>query len=101
MAENANRFAVYDAETDRGYAYQLDIPLDPPQAHATWMDGFRMNIVSGGRTVAFDFDGANRHKLSAGSPSLTPVYDRDYRYFYTVNTQNALTNTALLTAEDL
>ncbi len=101
MAENADRFAAYDAETDKGYAYQIKTPLDAPAVHATWMDGYRLNVVSGGRLVAFDFDGSNSRTLSAASPALLPSFDRNYRYMYTLNTQNALTNTPLLIEEDL
>lgn len=101
MAENADRFATYDAETDKGYAYQIAAPLDAPATHASWMDGFRLNVISGGHVVAFDYDGSNTRKLSAANPVLLPGFDRNYRYLYTFNAQNALTNTALLTAEDL
>lgn len=101
MAQNAERFATYDAETDKGYAFQLASPLDIPAAHARWMDGFRMHIVSGGHVVAFDFDGSNARTLSAAQPMLLPAFDRNYRYLYTVTAQNALTYTALLTPEDL
>jgi hypothetical protein len=101
MAENSGRFAVYDAETDKGYAYTLASPLDQPQVHAAWMDGFRLDVISGERLVVFDYDGANQHKLSAASPLFLPAFDRDYRYVYTLTLSHALTNTALLAPQDL
>ncbi|HSX29209.1 MAG TPA: PEGA domain-containing protein [Candidatus Saccharimonadales bacterium] len=101
MAENGDQFAVYDAETDKGYAYKMDMSLDEPIPHASWMDGYRLNIVSGGKLVAFDFDGSNMRKLAAANPALLPGYDSSYRYMYTVNTEHDLINTALLTPEDL
>ncbi|HEY5805953.1 MAG TPA: hypothetical protein VIS56_01030, partial [Candidatus Saccharimonadales bacterium] len=101
IAENSDKFSVYDAETDRGYVYQSKAPLDAPQTHATWMDGFRLSYVSGGKVVVFDFDGTNLQSLSAASPNYAPVFDRDYRFLYTLDGQNALTSTALLTKEDL
>jgi len=101
IAENSDHFAVYDAETDRGFVYQAKAALDAPQLHATWMDGFRLSYVSGGAVVAFDYDGTNTHSLSAASPALLPIFDQDYRYLYTVSQQNALTSTALLAPNDL
>lgn len=101
IAENADNFAVYDAETDRGYAYRVNAPMDPPQARAVWMDGYRLSYVSGGKVVVFDFDGTNLRALSASGPSFMPIFDRNYRFLYTVDAQNGLTSTALLTAKDL
>lgn len=101
IVENGDKFAVYDAETDRGYAYQVPAVLDAPQAHATWMDGFRLSYVSAGKVVVFDFDGTNMRTLTAASPNHLPFFDRDYRFMYVLNGQNALTSTALLTPEDL
>lgn len=101
IAENGDKFAVYDAETDRGYAYQSGAPLDAPQVHAAWMDGFRLRYVSGGKVVVFDFDGTNMRTLTAASPNHLPFFDRNYRYMYTLDLQNALTRTALLIPEDL
>ncbi|HUC89351.1 MAG TPA: PEGA domain-containing protein, partial [Patescibacteria group bacterium] len=63
MSENGDSFAVYDAETDKAYAYKMKIPIDAPQMHATWMDGFRIQAVSGGKLAVFEFDGANLQSL--------------------------------------
>lgn len=100
-AENGDRFAVYDIEEDRGYAYQAGVAPDVPDAHATWMDDFRLCYVSGGKLVVFDYDGINLQTLSAASPNYRPIFDHDYRYLYTIDDQHALTTTALLTSEDL
>jgi hypothetical protein len=100
MAQNADSFSVYDAETDRSYAFKTAVPLDGPQTHATWMDGFHLTYVSGGNLVVFDYDGTNLQSLLPASPALTATFDRDFRFLYTVNPQNALTSTALLTQED-
>ena len=101
MAENADRFAVYDAETDRGYVYQVPAPMDAPQTHALWMDGFHLAYVSGGKAVAFDYDGTNLQALAPAVPGHLPVFDRNYRYMYTINASNAVTSTALLISKDL
>ena len=111
MAENGASFAVYDAENDKGYAYELKVPIDAPQTHATWMDGHRMSVVSGGKLVVFEFDDANQETLSAQSPAHLPLFDRNYENLYGVvpqlvkidgvdKTQFVLNTTALRTPED-
>lgn len=100
MAQNSDRFAVYDAERDKGYAHQIKTPLDPGQTHATWMDGYRMTVVSGGKLSVFDFDGANAQVLMPIQPTTKPFFSRDYSAVYTFTAQHALTATPLLTPED-
>jgi hypothetical protein len=96
MAEAADRFAVYDAERDKGYAYQLKTPLDATGLpHATWMDGFRMTVPSGAKLQVFDFDGANPNTLMPVNPAYAPTFDRNYDFVYTFSPTNALTSTAL------
>ncbi|HJQ08818.1 MAG TPA: PEGA domain-containing protein [Candidatus Saccharimonadales bacterium] len=100
MAESGDRFAVYDAETDKNYAYQTKVALDTPQLHATWMDGFHLAYVGGGKLVVLDFDGANQQSLMPASAAYIPFFDPDYRAVYTITPQHALTNTPLLTPRD-
>jgi hypothetical protein len=105
MIENGTSFAVYDAETDKSYTYATSAPIDPPLAHATWMDGHRITYVSGGRQVIFDYDNINFQTLVPTNAAFLPFFDRDYRYLYTLtpsgaNGQSALTSTPLLTEED-
>ncbi len=100
-AENGDKFATYDAETDRGYVYRTGAPLDKPQRYSSWIDGYHLSYVSEGQVVIFDFDGANFSKLSPASPLQLPVFDLDGRYLYNFSAKNALTRTALLTPEDL
>lgn len=101
IIQNGNQFAVYDIETDRGYAYQTSAPMDDPQARATWMDGFRLSYVSEGKVVVFDYDGTNLQDLSNAQAGFRPIFDNDYRYMYTFDQQNRLTRTALLAPADL
>lgn len=84
MAEHGTRFAVYDAENDKGYAYAAKPVLDTPQAHATWMDGHRITYVSGGKTVVFDFDSINVRTLAASDASTLPMFDRDFENLFTL-----------------
>lgn len=100
-AESGDRFAVYDAETDNTYAYQAKAPLDAPQVHAHWMDGFRLSYVSGGNLVVFDYDGNNLQSLMPASSNFIPFFERDFRYAYTLTPGHALTSTALRLPEDL
>ncbi|HUS26718.1 MAG TPA: PEGA domain-containing protein [Nevskiaceae bacterium] len=108
-AENADHFALYDAENDKSYGYQTKLPLDVPQAHATWMDGHRLTYVSKGRVVVFDFDSANKQTLSAANPAFAPLFARNYKFLYTIDAQAAsgtspaqtlLNSTSLLTPQD-
>jgi hypothetical protein len=113
MVENGSQMAVYDAETDRGYKYDLKLPVDSSSGHAAWMDGHRMSITSGGKLVIFEFDNANQEQLQAMNGAYEPAFDRDYRYVYGLvpqttkaadgkeTTQFLLTRTALRTAADL
>jgi hypothetical protein len=100
MAENNDHFAVYDLENDKGYAYQVKTPLDAGQAHATWLDGYHLELVSDSKLRIFDFDGANQQTLAAASPNYLPAYSPNYRLLYTLTAQNTLTSTALRTPKD-
>jgi hypothetical protein len=106
MIENGTSFAVYDAETDKGYTYATTAPLDAGQPHATWMDGHRITYVSGGKVIEFDYDYLNNQSLVAGTPGLAPYFDRDYRYIFTLTPpaaatgQSVFTVTSLLTSKD-
>lgn len=105
MIENGNSFAVYDAETDEGYAYTAALPLDAGQTHATWMDGHRITYASGGKTVLFDYDHTNAQTLAAAAPGFLPFFDRDYEYVYNLvtpvaNGQVQFTGTSLRTEQD-
>jgi hypothetical protein len=95
MAENGDHFAVYDAETEKGYAYQIKTPLDPSQTHATWMDGFRLTVTSGAKLQVFEFDGANPRTLVTTDPAFIPFFDRNYGFVYALTPADALTSTTL------
>lgn len=101
MAQNASRVAVYDEETDKGYAWQFKLPIDAPQTHATWMDGFRLSYVSGGNVAIMDFDGINVQTLSAANPAYMPFFNPNYNYLYTLTAGNVLANTPLMIPADL
>lgn len=83
MAENDTSFAVYDAQNQKAYSYQLKIPIDNNQ-HATWMDGDRLMVTSGGKLVIFDYDDANQQTLQAIQPSTVPYFDPAYKWSYDI-----------------
>lgn len=89
MVENGQDFAVYDAENERTHTYHMDKPLDAPQTHATWMDGFRLRLVSAGQTVIFDYDGTNMQTLEPTQPAYLPFFDTSYQTLYTINPPKA------------
>ena len=84
VAENGQQFGVYDIENKRGYNYRTSQPLDAPQAHASWMDGNRLNYVSGGKLLVFDYDYTNKQTLLTTAPSYLPFFAPDYQHMYTL-----------------
>lgn len=104
MAENGNRFALYDAENNKGYNYITKQPIDAPQQNATWMDGHRLTYVSQGKLFVFDYDYNNQQILSPANSSYLPAFSSDFKNLYTVvNTANSglyLSQTPLLIKAD-
>lgn len=82
VAENGQQFGIYDIENKRGYNYKTTQPLDAPQAHATWMDGDRLNYVSGGKLLVFDYDYTNQQSLVVAAPAYLPFFAPDYQHLY-------------------
>ena len=104
MIQNGTNFAVYDAETGKGYRYVSGFVIDAPATTASWMDGQRLMYVSGGRAAVFDYDNINGRKLAAAIPDYVPFFDRDYENLYTLAPGEgdaiALTVTSMLTPAD-
>jgi hypothetical protein len=96
--QSGQKFAVYDAETDRQYRYELTEPIDTNRP-AEWMDGHRFVTSSNKTVIVFDFDGINIQKLMSINPQTDVMFDRDYEQAYSLTTNNAtkeLTRTNLL-----
>ncbi|HEX8762334.1 MAG TPA: PEGA domain-containing protein [Candidatus Saccharimonadales bacterium] len=87
MAQNDRRLAVYDAENDKGYAYEVGLPIDAPQTHAMWIDGHHLAFVSSGKSFVFDYDNTNQAILAVADPSFDIFFDRDFKSMYTISTQ--------------
>lgn len=105
VLENGTQFGVYDIENARGYNYTNNLPLDPPQTHASWMDGNRLTYVSGGKLVVFDYDDRNPQTLVSASPAYLPAFAPNYEFLYTLaplpgSGQILLNQTSLLTPAD-
>ncbi len=109
MAESGNQFGVYDIENEKGYNYITPQPIDKPQVHASWIDGFRLTYVSGGQLLMFDYDDTNQQSLVAADPAYLPAFAPDFKFVYNMapNTaasalpgQTNLNQTSLLTPAD-
>jgi hypothetical protein len=105
MAENGNQFGVYDIENTKGYNYITPQSLDPPQTHATWMDGDRLTYVSDGKLIMFDYDDTNQQTLISASSTYLPAFTPNYKFVYTLTPAPAagqidLTQTSLLIPTD-
>ncbi|HSW80306.1 MAG TPA: PEGA domain-containing protein, partial [Candidatus Saccharimonadales bacterium] len=109
VAENGNSFAVYDVQYNNNFVYSVNAPLDKPQIHATWMDGDRLDYISGGKLVVFDYDDTNKQTLMASNPNYNAFFNPGYSFVYAISnaakTGDAqpamqLTNTALLAPRD-
>lgn len=104
MTSNGNYFGVYDIENNNGYNYTASEPLDPPQTHASWMDGDRLVYVSGGKLVLFDYDGTNHQTLTPTASQYLPAFAPDYKDVYALTPAAAgqfdLTDTSLLIPAD-
>ncbi|HSX08140.1 MAG TPA: PEGA domain-containing protein [Candidatus Saccharimonadales bacterium] len=89
MAEGGTAFSVYDIFNEHQYSYNTKLPLDAPQSHAVWMDAARLTYVSGGKQIVLDYDGTNQQTLEDDAATYAPLFDRDYKYVYTLVAQPA------------
>lgn len=103
MANSAQHFAVYDAENDRTYSYDLSVPFDQA-VKPDWMDGHRIVVNDGSQTIIFDYDGINIQKLVPADKSIPAFFNRDYTFLYSVSPQPSgfdIMQTALRIPQDL
>lgn len=87
MVQNGQQYAVYDAESDKGYAYTVEAPMDAPQQHAEWIDGHHLSFVSGGKTYVFDYDNTNPATLTASDPAFKSFFRGDFKQLYSLAPQ--------------
>lgn len=112
VVEHGTQFGVYDIENAKGYNFTSKSPVDPPAAHATWMDGNRLTYVSGGKLTVFDYDDTNQQTLVPASAGYVPAFAPDFKFVYTLapaastaaaaaaTGQTALNQTSLLAPAD-
>lgn len=90
--QSGQEFAVYDAETDRQYRYDVPDVIDS-KVKAEWMDGHRLTTSTDKTVLVFDFDGTNYQKLMSINPQLPVAFDRDYDYALAVKSNDDKTAT--------
>lgn len=82
-AQSGKNFAVYDADEDRQFRYEIQENIDTSRP-ARWMDGHRIITSVDGNVFVFDFDGINSQTLMPIVPTTNTLFDRDYTVFYSV-----------------
>jgi hypothetical protein len=100
MIASGADFAVYDAETDRGYAYQIDIAEGANAGAAEWMGGHHLTVVIGENVHLFDFDGTNQQMLVPAKPGYAPAFNPALTFLYVMSPEGELTGTSLRTPAD-
>lgn len=105
VAENGNKFGVYDIENELSYNYVTKEPIDAPQTRASWMDGDRLIYTSNGKLTVFDYDYINLQQLMPSSSGYIPAFSPDYKYVYSIAPSSAVgridfTQTSLRTPAD-
>lgn len=82
--QGGQQFAVYDAENERDYRYEIKEPLDLQSPRVSWMDGHRLIINSAGSMVVFDYDGINVQTITENLAGMPAFFDRDYKLLYNI-----------------
>lgn len=98
--QRADNFAVYDAETNRGYAFTVDLPKATKPDVTSWMDGHRLLLNANQTLYMFDYDGTNQHKLGMLKRSLWPAVTPNQRKVYSVQPNGSFVVTNLRTEQD-
>lgn len=101
LAENGANFVVYDFENIVQYHYKIASAIDTPQTHAVWMDGDRLEYVSGGQLKVMDYDYRNRQSLVNADPQYPVFYAPDFSYLYALKGSGSNTTKSLLTDTSL
>jgi len=104
--EHGSDFAAYDAESEQRFQYTMHDALDTSQLHASWVDGARLQYISGNQLQVFDYDGQNHQTLVTADARYLPAYDASYKTLYTFmpavsdKSHELLTTTPLRIAAD-
>lgn len=98
--QSGKHFAIYDADSDRRFYYDLPFAVSNDN-QAKWLDDSHLTIVTGSKATIFDYDGSNQQILVNATAGLPTVIDPDYRWLYafgpslTVKGRAAITRTNL------
>lgn len=82
LAQNGQECIVYDADNAETKRFTLAKPLDTPQRAVTWMDGHRLQYVSGGKVAVVEYDNQNAVELQPALPQIGAFFSPDYDYSF-------------------
>ncbi|HUD07497.1 MAG TPA: PEGA domain-containing protein [Candidatus Saccharimonadales bacterium] len=85
MAENGSAIAVYDAQNQKSYTYQLSVSI-PATQHAYWMNSDLLYATANNIVSVFDYDGTNQHTLQPTLSGGLVMFDPTYKWAYTLTT---------------
>lgn len=97
LAQGGKHFTVYDIEEAQPYRFEL--AQGGPKA--TWMDEFRMLVVTDNKVSVFDYDGKNNQVLVVGFDGFAPAFGPNYKRLFTVAPSVTLVGRAALTQTQL
>lgn len=80
-AENGQRFAVYDFETQDYYQYSIDETIAD---NLDWMDGHRFIGNVGGKVYIMDYDGTNKQLVAGSLLTAGGLFSRDYNHLMVI-----------------
>jgi hypothetical protein len=84
LVRSGQTVADYDAEEDKSYKYDLPFATDAG-SKITWVDGFHLQGVAGGKLQVFEFDGQNNRELLSVR-NMTPGYfSKDYKKLFSIS----------------
>jgi hypothetical protein len=83
IAESGSAIAVYDAENQKGYAYQLNVSF-PANQHVYWINGYLLYTTASNVVNVFDFDGTNQQTLQPVLSGSLVMFDPTYKWAYTI-----------------
>ncbi len=79
--QGGKEFAVYDAETERAYHYDVAFNVENT-IKATWMDEYRLVLRNDKMLTIFDHDGSNSQSMVDAS-TAPYAFDQDFETLYT------------------
>lgn len=94
--QSGNEFSIYDILEQTHYKYTISNANLLDNQMANWMDGNRLDVVSGGSLIIWDFDGTNEVTLTQANSDFIPAFSQSYDAVYTL-IQNQKTSSGTTT----